>query len=77
MWIHKTTASECLTDYKFFCFDGILKSVYMGEGIIGIFTMENCLFFIAVVSQRLNLLSGIKLWEIGFIFKERRRRVNL
>ena len=31
LWIHKPTTSECLTDYKFFCFDGIPKVVYVGK----------------------------------------------
>lgn len=31
LWLHMTTRSECLTDYKFFCFNGIPKIVYVGK----------------------------------------------
>ena len=31
LWCHKTSTSDCLTDYKFFCFDGIPKIVYVGK----------------------------------------------
>ena len=31
LWLHKAIARDCLTDYKFFCFDGIPKVVYVGK----------------------------------------------
>ena len=31
LWCHKPRTSECLTDYKFFCFDGVPKIVYVGK----------------------------------------------
>ena len=31
LWIHSPITDECLTDYKFFCFNGIPKIVYVGK----------------------------------------------
>lgn len=31
LWIHKAITNECLTDYKFFCFNGIPKLIYVGR----------------------------------------------